>query len=154
MKKATKPKTTSVTDISQARSDVLTPEQRRRCMSRIRGKDTAPEKIVRSMIFSMGFRYRLHDKRLPGSPDLVFISRRKAIFVHGCFWHMHDCRFGLVRPKSNADFWEAKRNRNVQRDQENLASLQSKGWKTFVIWECETKDSEALAQRIRRFLSD
>jgi DNA mismatch endonuclease, patch repair protein len=104
-------------------ADVLTPEQRRRCMSRIRGKNTTPEKLVRKLIFGMGYRYRLHDKRLPGKPDLTFISRRKVIFVHGCFWHMHDCRYGRVYPKTNEEFWKEKRCRNVERDCENQKSL-------------------------------
>lgn len=154
MAKATRAETSSATDTTQARSDVLTPEQRSRCMSRIRGKDTSPELIVRSLVFSMGYRYRLHDKRLPGSPDLVFKGRRKIIFVHGCFWHMHDCRYGQVRPKANATFWETKRKRNVQRDQDNMAALQAAGWEVFVAWECETKDRAALAQRLNGFLSD
>ncbi|MBU2750196.1 DNA mismatch endonuclease Vsr [Acidithiobacillus thiooxidans] len=144
--------TTSVTDTTQAHSDVLTPEQRSRCMSRIRGKDTSPEMIVRSLVFSMGYRYRLHDRRLPGSPDLVFKSRRQVIFVHGCFWHMHNCRYGQVRPKANANFWETKRNRNVQRDLDNLTALKAAGWTHLVIWECEMKDSETLRERIRGFL--
>lgn len=154
MAKATRAESSSATDSIQARSDVLTPEQRSRCMSRIRGKDTSPELIVRSLVFSMGYRYRLHDKRLPGSPDLVFKGRRKIIFVHGCFWHMHDCRYGQVRPKTNAAFWEAKRNRNVQRDMENIAALHFTGWRALVIWECETKDSESLAQKLKMFLAD
>jgi len=121
-------------------------------MSRIRGKDTSPEKIVRSLVFSMGYRYRLHDRTLPGTPDLVFKRRRKVIFVHGCFWHMHDCRYGQVRPRANAAFWDAKRNRNVQRDQENLTALKATGWTTLVIWECETKNAQALEKKIREFL--
>ncbi|WP_082007546.1 very short patch repair endonuclease [Tepidimonas taiwanensis] len=145
-------KTSSATDASRARSDVLTPEQRSRCMSRIRGKDTSPELIVRSLVSSMGYRYRLHDKRLPGSPDLVFKGRRKIIFVHGCFWHMHDCRYGQVKPKANAAFWEDKRIRNTLRDQRNIASLKSDGWAVLVIWECETKNTATLTKKIIEFL--
>ena len=152
MAKATRAETSSATDTPQARSDVLTPEQRSRCMSRIRSKDTSPEMIVRSLVFSMGYRYRLHDRRLPGTPDLVFRSRRKVIFVHGCFWHMHDCRYGLVKPKSNADFWENKRNCNVQRDEASMAALSAAGWASLVVWECETKNMAALAKRIKAFL--
>ncbi|MEW5770843.1 MAG: very short patch repair endonuclease [Pseudomonadota bacterium] len=151
--KAARTETTPLTDPAQACSDVLTPEQRSRCMSRIKGKDTSPEMFVRSLVFSMGYRYRLHDRRLPGSPDLVFKNRRKVIFVHGCFWHMHDCRYGQVKPKTNAAFWEAKRNRNVQRDQDNMAALEAAGWEILVVWECETKDDSALAKRIKGFLS-
>lgn len=146
------PETSSATDSAQARSDVLTPEQRNRCMSRIKSEDTTPEMIVRSLVFSMGYRYRLHDKRLPGTPDLVFNHRRKVIFVHGCFWHMHNCRYGQVSPRTNAVFWETKRNRNVKRDQESIATLQAGGWATMVIWECETKDNRALKQKIAEFL--
>lgn len=134
------------------RSDVLNNEQRKHCMSRIKSKDTTPEKTVRSLITRMGYRYRLHKKHLPGTPDLVFTRRRKAIFVHGCFWHSHDCRFGRVRPKTNADFWEAKRNRTIQRDSENLAALEADGWKVLVVWECETKDIAPLLQKIADFL--
>lgn len=149
---ATSPVTSSPTDMIQARFDVLTPEQRSLCMSNIKGKDTKPEKIVRSLVFSMGYRYRLHDKRLPSTPDMVFSSRRKIIFVHGCFWHMHNCRYGQVRPKANAGFWEAKRNRNVQRDQESMMALHAQDWATLVVWECETKDMVALKQKLKTFL--
>src|SRR5688572_12051601 len=97
-------------------SDVHTPEQRSRNMSAIQSKDTKPEMIVRRLLHTNGYRYRLHDKRLPGRPDLVFPSRKKVIFVHGCYWHMHDCKYGRVKPKSNSEFWSAKRNSNVSRD--------------------------------------
>lgn len=100
----------------------------------------------------MGYRYRLHDKRLPGTPDMVFSSRRKVIFVHGCFWHMHDCRYGQVSPKTNAEFWKTKRSRNVERDQESMMSLQADGWTALVVWECETKDMVALEQKLEAFL--
>lgn len=148
-----KPETTPETDTGPARSDVLTPEQRSRCMSRIKGKDTAPERLVRSLVFSMGYRYRLHDKRLPGKPDLVFSGRKKVIFVHGCFWHMHSCRFGEVKPKTNVGFWEAKRRRNVERDRENEVALLMAGWSLLIVWECETKDISMLKEKLRIFLA-
>lgn len=134
-------------------ADVHTPAQRRFNMSRIRGKDTAPEMAVRRLVHGMGYRYRLHDRRLPGRPDLVFPSRRKVIFVHGCFWHRHDCRFGQVRASTNAAFWEEKIDGNVARDTRNLSELAVIGWAYLVIWECETGSERALRARLRRFLS-
>src|SRR5581483_5419780 len=101
-------------------ADVLTPEQRSRCMSRIRGKDTGPELVVRSMAHRMGYRFRLHSRLLPGRPDLVFPGLRKVVFVHGCFWHMHRCRFGRVTPVTNATFWMNKRSGNMRRDRKNV----------------------------------
>jgi len=133
-------------------SDVLTPEQRRKCMSHIRGVDTKPEMVVRRMAHRMGYRYRLHRKNLPGKPDLVFPSLQKIIFVHGCFWHMHRCRYGRVKPKTNAGFWEAKRTGNVERDRTNRRKLRALGWQVFVVWECWTRDIAKLEMRIRGFL--
>ncbi len=120
-------------------SDVLTPEQRRFNMSRIRNRNTKPEMIVRSIVHKIGFRYRLHRKDLAGKPDLVFSSRRKIIFVHGCFFHMHDCSYGKVTPKTNAEFWQNKRLGNVERDKKNIEILTKDGWNVLVIWECMTK---------------
>lgn len=133
--------------------DVLTPEQRRRNMSRIRGKDTKPEMIVRRLVHGMGFRYRLHRRSLPGCPDLVFPSVRKAIFVHGCYWHMHTCRWGSVEPATNTEFWSSKRRGNVERDEKNAKKLADAGWVSMVIWECETRQPSELAKRVRRFLT-
>ncbi|MFH1493969.1 MAG: DNA mismatch endonuclease Vsr [Pseudomonadota bacterium] len=132
--------------------DTLNPKQRGERMSRIRSKDTKPEMAVRRLVFSMGYRYRLHDRTLPGTPDLVFRGRRKAMFVHGCFWHRHPgC--GLARmPKSRLDFWGPKLEANARRDGECLAALRELGWETLVVWECETKDAERLRKTIRRFL--
>ena len=96
--------------------DVHTPRQRSRNMAAIKGKDTRPEMVVRRMLHRLGFRYALHKNGLPGKPDLVFPSRRKVIFVHGCYWHIHDCRYGRVVPATRADFWRAKRRSNVERD--------------------------------------
>jgi DNA mismatch endonuclease (patch repair protein) len=120
-------------------ADVLTPEQRRFNMSRIRNRNTKPEIIVRSIVHKMGFRYRLHRKDLAGKPDLVFLSRRKIIFVHGCFFHMHDCSYGKVTPKTNAEFWQNKRLGNIERDKKNIEILTKDGWDVLVIWECMTK---------------
>lgn len=123
-------------------ADVLTPEQRRRCMSNIRGKNTKPEILVRSVTHRMGYRYRLHRKDLPGKPDLVFPSRRKVIFVHGCFWHQHPgCRFATM-PATRREFWEKKLLGNRERDQHHLEDLRKMGWKPLVIWECQLADLE------------
>lgn len=123
-------------------TDVHTSAQRSFNMSQIRGKDTKPELIVRSLIHQMGFRFRLHRKDLPGKPDIVLPRHRKVVFVHGCFWHMHRCRYGKVVPKTNAEFWQNKRQSNVDRDKRNLKKLKDEGWQTLVIWECWTRDIE------------
>ncbi len=123
-------------------------------MSRVRSKNTAPEMLVRRLVFAAGYRYRLHVGKLPGKPDLVFAGRRKVIFVHGCFWHLHlDC--GLARiPKSRVDFWTLKLEGNRRRDEANLAALAGLGWKVLTLWECELADREALCAKIRAFLDD
>jgi DNA mismatch endonuclease (patch repair protein) len=110
---------------------------------------------VRSLVHQMGFRYRLHQKDLPGKPDLVFSSRRKIILVHGCFFHMHDCRYGNVIPKTNAQFWREKRQGNVQRDKKNQEALAKNGWDVLIVWECMTKPGsrEKLPELLRGFLS-
>lgn len=133
--------------------DVHTPERRSFNMSRIRNRDTKPEMKVRSLVHQMGYRYRLHRKDLPGKPDLVFPGRRKIIFVHGCFFHMHNCRYGQVTPKTNAEFWQTKRLSNVARDKRNVAALESDGWKVLIVWECQVKDSGHLSTVINDFLS-
>jgi DNA mismatch endonuclease (patch repair protein) len=135
-------------------ADVLTPKQRSGNMAAIRGKDTKPEIVVRRLTHGLGYRYVLHGRRLPGKPDLVFPARRKVIFVHGCFWHMHSCKFGKVMPATNAEFWSAKRTGNVRRDERNIQSLLERGWKVLVIWECETRDSEDLKAQILTFLNE
>lgn len=112
--------------------------QRSRIMRAVRRQDTAPELAVRRLLHAVGYRYRLHDRALPGSPDLVFSRRRKAIFVHGCFWHGHDCRTSLT-PKSRQEYWHAKIDRNRARDQLNVEKLEEKGWTVLCVWECETK---------------
>lgn len=132
--------------------DVHTPEQRSFNMSRIKNRDTKPEMRVRSITHGMGYRYRLHRKDLPGRPDLVFPSRKKVIFVHGCFFHMHDCRYGQVVPKTNAEFWAKKRRSNVERDARNITELKGGGWQVFTVWECETRNPELLPEKIAEFL--
>src|SRR5712671_7462406 len=118
--------------------DHLSPEKRSQLMSRIHGRDTKPELLVRRLVHGLGYRYRLHDKRLPGCPDLVFRSRRKVIFVHGCFWHQHNCGRG-TRPKQNKKFWKEKLDRNRARDKDVLRSLKRLGWKAMFVWECQTR---------------
>ena len=125
---------------------------RSRIMAAIRSTNTRPEMVVRRLTHGMGYRYRLHGARLPGRPDLVFASRRKAIFVHGCFWHQHSCPRGERTPKTNRAYWRHKLRRNAERDAQNLDSLRQLGWRALVIWECEIKDSDALEKRIRMFL--
>lgn len=132
--------------------DVHTREQRSRNMSAIRGKDTKPELIVRRIVHRLGYRFRLHRRDLPGAPDLVLPKYRKIIFVHGCYWHMHTCRWGCVTPKTNAEFWQTKRTGNVERDARNLAKLKQSGWRVLTVWECETRDIGKLSQRLDRFL--
>lgn len=112
-------------------------------MSRIKGKDTKPEEIVRKYLFSQGFRYRKNDPKLPGKPDIVLPKYRTVIFVNGCFWHHHDCKY-FVWPKNNAEFWKEKINRNVERDRENQRSLLESGWQVIVIWECELKQGKEI----------
>ena len=123
-------------------ADVHTAAQRSFNMSRIRNRNTKPEMIVRSIAHGLGYRYRLHRKDLPGKPDLVFSGRRKVIFVNGCFFHLHDCRYGNVTPKTNADFWAKKRLSNAERDARNIAELEKGGWQVLTVWECQTKKAQ------------
>src|SRR5690349_16582800 len=112
--------------------DVLTPEQRSFNMSRIKGKNTSPEMTVRRLLHSLGYRYRLHVRSLPGCPDIVLPKHKSLIFVHGCFWHMHTCRFGSVVPKTNAEFWQKKRMGNVERDKRHRRRL-VKDWSVLIV---------------------
>ena len=117
----------------------MTPEQRFKCMSHNRAKNTGPELLLRRSLWHLGFRYRVNDRRLPGSPDIVLPKYRTVIFVHGCFWHGHkDCKNYTV-PKTNTDFWTAKITRNRQRDQDTWRQLEAKGWSVIIVWECELK---------------
>lgn len=135
----------------ETRYDFLTAAERSERMSRVRGKNTKPEMIVRRAVHRMGYRYRLHDPRLPGKPDLVFRSRKKVVFVNGCFWHLHDC--GTFRmPKTRRDFWEAKLKSNRDRDGLVRTELERLGWNHLTIWECELADISEVCQRIRGFL--
>jgi len=131
--------------------DTVSPEQRSRNMSRVRGKNTSLELKVRSLLHRLGYRYRLHRKDLPGTPDLVFSGRRSVIFIHGCFWHGHSCARAAL-PTSNREFWETKIGRNKERDNQAQASLASAGWKVLTVWQCETKDETALRERLVGFL--
>lgn len=137
-------------------ADKLTPEQRSWNMSRIRGKNTKPELLVRRLLHAKGYRYRLHGKAgkssLPGRPDLVFAGRRKVIFVNGCFWHFHDCRVGQHAPKNNAAFWEAKRTRTMHRDANQRHELENAGWDVLTVWECQLKDGSSLETQLVSFL--
>ena len=121
-------------------------------MARIRSRDTQPELTVRRLLYSLGYRYRLHRSDLPGSPDICFPARKKVIFVHGCFWHRHDGCARATTPKTRTSFWEEKFRKNVIRDRRNITGLVELGWETMVVWECETKDLERLAPRLVRFL--
>jgi DNA mismatch endonuclease (patch repair protein) len=129
-----------------------TPETRSAIMRLVKGRDTKLEIAVRKLIHGMGYRYRLYRQDLPGAPDLTFPGRRKVVFVHGCFWHGHDCKRGAREPKRNADYWRNKIARNRMRDARNLQQLADSGWEAMVIWECELKDEDALRDRIRYFL--
>lgn len=120
-------------------------------MRRVRGADTSTELAVRRLIFSMGYRYRLHRRDLPGAPDLVFAGTRKVIFVHGCFWHLHDCgNFRL--PKSRPEYWLPKLQRNAERDRSNENSLKGLGWEVLTVWECQLRDPASVSARIATFL--
>lgn len=133
--------------------DVLTPAQRRYNMSRIRSRNTKPEIVVRSVVHRMGYRFRLHQKNLPGKPDIVLSRHRKIIDVRGCFFHMHSCRYGRVKPATNDEFWLAKRQSNRLRDKRNARLLKGAGWNVLVIWECQTKTSDHLEKVLSGFLS-
>jgi DNA mismatch endonuclease (patch repair protein) len=121
-------------------------------MSQIRSKDTKPEMAVRQLTFSLGYRYRLHDRKLPGTPDLVFPGRHKVIFVNGCFWHGHGCRLAKSRPKSNSDYWNQKIDGNCERDVSNTAKLRAEGWGVLVIWECQIENAKRTISRLHGFL--
>ena len=134
--------------------DRISSERRSANMARIKSKGMKPEMLVRRLVHALGYRYRLHRAELPGKPDLVFTGRRKAIFVHGCFWHQHEsatCNRAHA-PRSNLAYWEHKLERNVQRDDAAHQALSAMGWQTLVIWECELKDPLSLAARLSAFL--
>jgi DNA mismatch endonuclease, patch repair protein len=123
-------------------------------MARIKGKDTGPEKAVRSILHALGYRFRLHRRSLPGSPDIVFPGRKAVVCVHGCFWHGHGCKQASYAPKSNADFWSRKLTQNIARDARTRAELEALGWRVLVVWECEIKKSVIIAERLQAFLEN
>lgn len=142
-------------NLSQSTADPTMADQfskgdRSRLMSRVRNKDTRPELEVRSLLHRAGYRFRLHVSELPGSPDLVFPRYRVAMFVHGCFWHGHDCPRGS-RPATNTEFWNAKIDANQRRDREARGTLEDQGWSVLTIWECELRDPESLMARLTPF---
>ena len=132
-------------------ADHVSTEKRSEIMRAVKSKDTTPEMAVRKLIFSMGYRYRLHRKSLPGTPDLVFPARKKAIFVHGCFWHGHHCKKGKL-PKSRQEYWAPKIRRNRERDAAVLVQLRRLGWSSFRVWQCQLKNTHSIATKIRNFL--
>jgi DNA mismatch endonuclease (patch repair protein) len=153
--------------------DSMSAQQRSQLMGRIRGKDTKPELIVRRLLHAAGYRYRLHGRlppgtlerlrrehpqarlpggKLPGTPDIVFSARHQAVFINGCFWHLHDCPAGQHAPATNAEFWAAKRNRTRERDHQNVEALRELGWETIVLWECELRDKGATLETLAGFL--
>lgn len=134
-------------------TDVFTREKRSAVMRRVKGRDTSPELKVRKALTALGARYRLNRKDLPGTPDIVMAGRRLAIFVHGCFWHGHDCARGSRVPKANREYWTAKVARNVARDARTAAELTAAGWRVETIWECDLKDMAALTARLERMLA-
>lgn len=133
--------------------DTRTPEQRRRIMRAVKTKDTGPEMTVRRMLHGHGYRYRLHRKELPGRPDIVFVVKRKAIFVHGCFWHGHGCTKGKL-PKSKLNYWQPKIEQNKVRDGRNVAELERAGWRVLTIWQCELSNLGALWLRLQEFVEN
>ena len=134
-------------------TDVFSPEKRSAVMRRVKGRDTGPEMVVRRALRARGVCYRLGGASLPGRPDVVMKGRRAVIFVHGCFWHGHDCARGARQPKANADYWLAKIGRNRERDRTSEEALAAEGWRVLTLWECELKDAEALTARLRSFLT-
>lgn len=128
----------------------MPPEQRSRCMSAIKSNDTKPEMLVRKYLHGMGLRYGLHNKKLPGSPDIVLRKYKTVIFINGCFWHGHDnCRYYRL-PKSNIEFWQTKINRNRERDKRDIEALRKRGWRVIVIWECELRTKELRQQTLQK----
>ena len=130
-------------------TDVYSAEKRSAVMRRVRSQDTAPERRVRKILTGLGLRYRLHRADLPGKPDIVLAGRRLAIFVHGCFWHGHDCARGARIPKQNQDYWLAKIGRNRERDRASLEALKDAGWRVEVVWDCELRDLPGLTRRLQ-----
>jgi DNA mismatch endonuclease, patch repair protein len=137
-------------------ADSLSSVERSRLMARIQGSNTSPERVVRSIIHSLGYRHRKNQSRLPGTPDVVIPSIKLAIFVHGCFWHRHSCKRGISKPETRRSFWERKFEENVRRDRHSALLLRKLGWSVAVIWECQTKPRkrQRLESRLRRLLEN
>jgi len=133
-------------------TDTLTNEQRKRCMSGNHGKDTLPELVVRRTVHSLGYRFRLHRKDLPGCPDLVFPARRKILFINGCYWHRHKCKKGQSLPETRKVFWKNKFDGTIKRDKYNRKKLKMLGWKTMTIWECEITNIKKMETKLIKYL--
>ncbi|WP_230025882.1 very short patch repair endonuclease [Massilia sp. Bi118] len=134
--------------------DRITSAERSAQMSLVKSKNTGPELLVRRLVHSLGYRYRLHGAKLPGKPDLVFSKRKKVVFVHGCFWHRHAGCKKATTPATRLDYWLPKFERTVERDQQSLERLSALGWSALIVWECDLKDLNALGQRLKAFLDD
>lgn len=130
----------------------MDPAQRSAHMAKIKSKNTKPEVLLRKALHALGYRYRLHDRKLPGKPDLVFPSRKKVVFINGCFWHGHDCPVGSRLPKTNTEFWRDKRAKNQARDERQLAQLDLLGWESLVVWECDVKAAQGVPIEVREYL--
>jgi DNA mismatch endonuclease, patch repair protein len=132
--------------------DTLTRAERSERMRRIRSRDTKPERRLRELVWSLGYRYRKHRADVPGRPDLAFVGRKRAIFLHGCFWHRHACPSGRRAPKSRVAFWSRKFQRNVARDSVVAKTLRRAGWKSLIVWECQLRKPDGVGRKIKRFL--
>jgi DNA mismatch endonuclease (patch repair protein) len=130
-----------------------TPAQRSAIMRAVKSRDTTPERLVRDLLRGFSPHYRLHRKDIVGHPDIAYVGRKRAIFVHGCFWHGHDCKRGARTPKANAEYWSAKIDRNRARDSATQEKLAASGWRALIVWECELKDKGALEKKLRAFLA-
>lgn len=133
-------------------ADRITPEERSRIMSRIKGRETKPEKLVRSLLHGMGYRFRLHAKNLPGKPDIVLPRHNKVIFVHGCFWHGHKRCKRAKRPATRKEFWNRKIDGNIKRDEKVKRQLRALGWQVLVVWQCQTRDQKKLSKLLDKFM--
>lgn len=133
-------------------TDRLSKEQRSALMARVRQRDTKPELVTRKLLHAKGYRFRLHMKQLPGTPDIVLKRHRAVVFVHGCFWHGHEGCPRSALPATNRDWWQAKIEGNRRRDLEKIGELETQGWRVLVVWECETRDAEALSRRLVDFM--
>ena len=132
---------------------IETTAQRSAVMRAVKSRDTTPERIVREILRGFAPHYRLHRKDVPGQPDIAYVGRRLAIFVHGCFWHGHDCKRGARMPKANADYWKTKIAKNRARDAVHQEKLVASGWRALIVWECELKDKDALEKKLHEFLA-